>query len=711
MERERLEGTTSGVRARPGPSSPDSRVARELAWFFASARHLPAPAAQRGPVLSAIIGGLFVMFLGAAALSAATRVKPIGWPEVAVGGYLSICTMLALALGRFHRVRAGATLLTSTGLSGALFTALTEDDLTRALASIAFVLSGVVYAAMALSAKATLRAGLVATAATLALPMLHSGVAFSDIVLTGFLIILVAAQIVAGAYLREQQVAKIEERARALRVSEARLRAAFDGSPDAVVAVDAHTEIIAWSRQAELVLGWSESEVLGRPLLSVIGAGDESAPLASRLTSRPDEAGGQCECTVRDRAGRVFPVEVSTAAMDLDGRPGISLFLRDVAESRRLKADLIQRDRIVTVGRLAAGVAHEINNPLSAVFTNLEVARATLEREGDGSELDPVLADALDGARRVRDIVADLRSFARASTEPEGPVDVREALDSALQLGAGDWRRRAVLESSHGPLPNVHASKGRLVRVFVSLIANAAQSKRGGGPVAIRITSRAHGGTVELRIADEGDGIPAEIQDRIFAPFFTTRDVGDGSGLGLYVARNTLRALGGDLVLESSSAAGSVFLVTLRAVSTAPTAGPRHASTSSAVPHRRLQVLIVDDDRSVAEAIGRCFPDHAVTLAGGAEEALACAGRKSFDLVLADVRMPGMSGAELAEHLVRDVGLEPERIMLMTGGTLHDHEAAAVARWGRRCLEKPLRLDDLLAVVAGVAPRPTSSAA
>jgi CheY-like chemotaxis protein len=379
--------------------------------------------------------------------------------------------------------------------------------------------------------------------------------------------------------------------------------------------------------------------------------------------------------------------------------------VEDVSERRRLEAQLLLADRLASVGTLAAGVAHEINNPLAFVLANLDVSLEALRERGGPEEVLRALEDAREGGTRVSEIVRDLRTFARDRGGARARVDVRRTVQSSVNLALPEIRRRARLELDLAEVPPVLGAEHRLGQVFLNLLVNAAQAIPEGGVDRnrIRVATRAASDRVLVEVTDTGAGIPPEVLPRIFDPFFTTKPVGVGTGLGLAIVHTIVTDLGGEIRVRSAPGQGTTFEVELPAAP-AP-AGSRVAPPPEPAQVRIGRILIVDDEPLVARAVARVLsPPHEVIAAGSGADALAriAGGDRGFDLVLCDLMMPGMSGMDLHERL-RTVAPElARRVVFLTGGAAHPDARAFLERARRPFVEKPFDPPALRRVVSSI---------
>jgi PAS domain S-box-containing protein len=378
-----------------------------------------------------------------------------------------------------------------------------------------------------------------------------------------------------------------------------------------------------------------------------------------------------------------------------------------------IQTQLALTERLAAVGTLAAGVAHEINNPLAYVSLNLEMLSHMLDDSPaiDGpqrQEMVTMVAEMSEGVERIRVIVSSLRSLSRGDEERRTPLDVRCAVAVAARMTANELRFRARLETTLDPVPLVDADEGRLGQVFINLLVNAAQAMSQGAIAdnVIRIVTRTDAeGRAVIEVHDNGPGISAEVCRRIFDPFFTTKPVGAGTGLGLSICHGIVTSLGGTIVVTSEVGVGSCFRVTLPASSTAgPTPrSPRAIDQSRgppASPARRARILVIDDDQLVAQTTARSLRDHDVVVVNDGKTAAArlVAGER-FDVIVCDLMMPGMTGMDVHATLAEARPALAKRMIFMTGGASDASAQSFLERTSNPRLAKPFQGADLRAAV------------
>jgi signal transduction histidine kinase/CheY-like chemotaxis protein len=385
------------------------------------------------------------------------------------------------------------------------------------------------------------------------------------------------------------------------------------------------------------------------------------------------------------------------------GERGAVISVRDTTERRQSEAQLIATDRLASVGTLAAGVAHEINNPLAAVIANLELAVTDLEALGITGEVLEEVRDAREAAERVRLIVRDLRLFSRAEDPRRALVDVREVLDSTLRMAWHEIRHRARLIKAFDEIRPVEANEARLGQVFLNLVVNAAHAIPEGRAEhnQIRIVTRLDAGRVVIEISDTGAGMSPEVMAHIFTPFYTTRPAGGGTGLGLTICRRLVEDVGGELRVASREGKGTTFTIFLPAAEQAGEAALPSAPRAASSAATRGRILVIDDEPMVAAAVRRSLsPEHEIVTTTKTEDALALLRNgQRFELILCDVMMPNMTGVDFWEALSALAPDETKKIVFLTGGAFAPHARAFLASVTNLQLEKPFSPEALRAIV------------
>ncbi len=298
--------------------------------------------------------------------------------------------------------------------------------------------------------------------------------------------------------------------------------------------------------------------------------------------------------------------------------------------------------------------------------------------------------------------------MARQRPRESSPVDIREVVDVSLDvtrysLRAADVDITTTVEER---LPRVLADADQLVQVLTNLVVNAEHALlEVAPPRRLEISARARGPRVELEVRDNGPGVPADARSRVFDPFYTSKEAGEGTGMGLALCHRVVEAHGGTIELAPASGAGTCFRVSLPALR----AGDVSEGAPSAAEHRvsRMTILVVDDEPEVAEVVADILESdgHGVSVANGGEEALALVAERPFDLVISDLRMPGIDGPALYERLVE---LRPEmrgRVAFLTGDTMSERVRRFLVESGRPCLEKPITPDEVRRFVRELAGR------
>jgi PAS domain S-box-containing protein len=493
-----------------------------------------------------------------------------------------------------------------------------------------------------------------------------------------------------------------------------------DSFPDVIFVVDTEARYTFVSPNVKEVLGMDVEETMAKSFAACVHPEDQPAirALYADISSGKQNF-GSLEVRIRHKAGdwRYIRAHFSPLHAEAGGIDGVVISSRDVTELKRLSEQLIQAEKLAAIGQMLAGVAHELNNPLTAILGVTELVR---EREG----LDDAMKRQLDlthrQARRAARIVQNLLEFARPAAPQRQPIDINNILDRTLQLHEHSLRRNSIEVSLHQQegLPSVVGDPSQLIQVFLNLVINAEQAIREireSGRIQVRAASVF--GKVMVTIQDDGVGISPDAVAKIFDPFYTTKRPGGGTGLGLSICTAILREHGGTIEAQSLPAGGSAFTVVLPAVmpeqsSSEPAQGEAHRDADATpsnmkrpVPSavRGRSILVLDDEESIRSLLEEGLSKHGLRIAcaASAEEAAKMAAAENFDALLCDVNLGGSggisSGHEAAAHVVAASANKP-LVIFMTGELVSGAEGHEGFE-GSPFLQKPFRILDVLAVL------------
>lgn len=366
----------------------------------------------------------------------------------------------------------------------------------------------------------------------------------------------------------------ITERKRAeeaLRRSEESFRTLIENSPEAIF-VHRGGRLLYVNPSACTFLRRSTEELVGHSLLDFVLPADHAAAQSLELPADRERPRVRELRFVRLDGTELFS-EVSSLQLVFDGQPATVLSVRDLTERKQIQGRLMEADRMAALGTLSTGLAHEMNNPLAYIISNLSFLQQELEDLGRQigqdrvGELLEVLQETNEGVNRVRIIVSKFKLFSRGQDDKVTTVSLRPAVESVLELLRAELRHRATVVKELEEVPLVLGSEARLGQVILALVMNAAQAITPGQSEhnQVRVVLRSSGERVLLEVHDTGCGIPPEVRSRIFDPFFTTKPVGEGTGLGLSICHSIVTGLGGEITVESEVGKGSLFRVSLPA--------------------------------------------------------------------------------------------------------------------------------------------------
>jgi len=387
-----------------------------------------------------------------------------------------------------------------------------------------------------------------------------------------------------------------------------------------------------------------------------------------------------------------------------DGRESRQLtVVQDVTQQSLLQAQLRLTDRLTSLGTMAAGVAHEINNPLAFVLGNLNVVRSVLApiRDIPGvdlTDLRDAVNEALEGAERVRQIVSSLKPFSRVDETHRGHCDIARIVQASLNMAKNELRHRARIVTDIRPVGPVLGNEAKLSQVFINLLVNAAQAMPDGHAEEnlVTVTSYEERGTVVVTVSDTGSGIPPEVLPRIFDPFYSTKEIGKGTGLGLFVSQGIVQELGGTLAVTSRPGA-TRFEVRLPVTEL----GYTGTATTPVPTRKRARILVIDDEPAILRTLERMLGRHELTMARSGKEALALLSTGlDYDLVLCDLMMPEVSGMDIWDHLN---DRQRSHCVFMTGGTFTERAEKFLNEKAPPLLEKPFTTASLERLLPGPA--------
>jgi PAS domain S-box-containing protein len=524
---------------------------------------------------------------------------------------------------------------------------------------------------------------------------------------------------IANVRLRES----LEMRQRALDESEARYRTLFDAAPEALLIETDAGRMVDANAAAARLYGYTRKELINQQPTDVSALTSE--PRSEVLERLRREGRGVWRGTERRRDGSTFPSEVEIALTHVAGEERLIVSIRDLTDQERLQAELLQAQKMEALGQLVSGVAHELNNPLSAIVAFSQLIRRDAQLPAELHHDADLLVQEADRTRRI---VQNLLDFARQRPPERRASSVHQLIERTLELqayalGAG---RVSVDVELPDDLPPVDVDPSQIQQVLLNLTMNAVHALRslpGQGHLEVRAqlvpvavgSARDAGalatpGTgpgeadrpqVRISLSDDGPGVPVAARARLFEPFFTTKGVGEGTGLGLSVSYGIAASHGGRLWYEPRPGGGSTFLLELPAAAQVESAPTAPTARQGAGGRRGGVVLVVDDEPSIRTFLQRALEKagHEVTTAADGNQGLDEIRRSAFDVVLCDHRMGVMDGLRCVEEAY---AIRPElqdRIVIMSGDVLNPtlREFAETRRV--RVLAKPFDLELILSTV------------
>ena len=478
--------------------------------------------------------------------------------------------------------------------------------------------------------------------------------------------------------------------------------------PDMIAVFDATGRFTYVSPRVYEVLGAAPAEFVGQPHLFRVHPDDQPRIAESfREVMAGENPSTQMEFRARHADGTWRTLRASAGPLfDADQKiSGVVSSVRDITEAKTFEQQLMQKEKFASMGQMMAGAAHELNNPLTAILGVSDLLRERSTDDATRRQVEIILQQA----RRAAAIVQNLLALAVPTGQKRLKVKVEEVIAKVIESHQKSLQQRNIIAdvTVAGKLPEVEGDPRLLAQVFANILLNAEQaisSVRDKGTVRISLSQA--GNNVLVEFADDGPGIPREIADKIYDPFFTTKRPGGGSGLGLTICLGVIKDHGGRIELQTSEGAGAAFRIFLPAIVEKRPEAPNSASARRAAPVSPAlsgrKLLIVDDEESIREIVqdGLSARGMNVECAASSEEALTLLAGNTYEIVLCDFNLPGLSGEQLFEQLRAQAAGTLPRFVFMTGDLLERSTIASFADRGAHVLQKPFQISALATLLS-----------
>jgi two-component system, NtrC family, sensor kinase len=467
----------------------------------------------------------------------------------------------------------------------------------------------------------------------------------------------------------------------------------FDAAADMIALLDIDCRVLRVNPALARHLDMDLVAVRGRSVADLL-AGWEGGPTGSGCARCI--ASGQAmteECNIPG-TGEIFLHTYSPWRDAEDRVVGVVWISKDVTTQRQLQQQLTHSEKMVAMGRLISGVAHELNNPLTAIFGNAQLLKLGAADEATRQRAEVLVSEAERAAKIVRNLLA----FARPYKPERRPLHLPPLVEETLSLRSYELRVHNVqLQVDLPPeLPPILADPHQIQQVLVNLLINAEHAVTGRSGACIQVSAQvASDERVRLRVADNGAGIPLDVLGRIFEPFFTTKEDGKGTGLGLAICYAIVQEHGGRIRAGNRPEGGAWFEFELPAHTDAPAAASSEtAQVAGPPPTRQKQILVADDEAAIGRVVAGALTmmGHQVDVVQDGALAVERLQEVNYDLVFMDMKMPGFDGETIYDEVIARKAIRPE-VIIMTGDTISKNTRSFLERTGLRCIEKPFNLE------------------
>jgi PAS domain S-box-containing protein len=478
-----------------------------------------------------------------------------------------------------------------------------------------------------------------------------------------------------------------------------------------MIVTDLAGQITSWNMGAERLSGWTSEESVGRSLRDVLGfEGHSEIDMAGKALQGSDEWRG--EFRLNSKLGKLYVLEISaTLIRDDDGRPKAHLYIgTDVTAKKSLEEQFLRAQRLESIGMLASGIAHDLNNVLAPILLAAPMLRSRATNPADLRMIATLEKSAERGAGLVRQILG----FAHGVGGTQQSLQVKHLVRDTASVVAETFPKSITLDDSvAADLWPVLANPTQIHQVLLNLCVNARDAMPGGGTLVLRaenclldgaaasaMKGASPGAWTVLHVQDSGTGIPADVLEHIWEPFYTTKGIGKGTGLGLSTVRGIVENHKGFIELRTEPGVGTTFRVYLPAAKD-PSRGEKAGSVHPFEARGAGELILVVDDeaqiREVAAAILRRFGYKAIVAADGNEALAAFAARPGeICMLITDLSMPNMDGLSLAREVLK---LKPETKVLAMSGLASGDVHAGIQQYAGALLAKPFTADELLGAV------------
>ncbi len=473
----------------------------------------------------------------------------------------------------------------------------------------------------------------------------------------------------------------------------------IEGIKHPLLVLDESLRIVKCNGQFQDIFQLGQGVGPGAHLMKVLPENKLEAIIKQSIAADKPIHEVEFSCHIGDEEERHFLVAVSIIKLS-SSKNGVLVIFDEITEWKRRQFQVMEASRLVSVGEMAAGIAHEINNPLAAV---MGFSQLVLRREVDETvrkDLDKILAEA----KRASKIIANLQSFARRYKPRKEYVNVADIVQKILDFRSYELQVNniEIITRFDPEIPYVLGDEHQLEQVFLNIVTNAEQfmaSVNGEGTLTVTIESSDE--KVLITFSDDGPGIKKDDLPKIFDPFFTTKEVGSGTGLGLSICYGMVHEHDGTIRVESTYGEGATITIELP-LPDLP--APRPADLESPIatlPMEKMRILVVDDEPLIAECLSRALGDegHLVELAKTGSELLENQDLTRYNIIILDVKMPGLDGIELFERIKQLPDDVSSRIMFITGDTSNPVTREFITSTGNPMLAKPFTLDGLVSSV------------